>query len=156
MPLQVYDDVPQSLIGTLTGVGGLLADCADISVTPVIDSFDPADKTNMPDLTAATFTGGAAKLGDTGAAVIFHDPTDDKWKARIKEPAGGWTWLATAATNLPQTVYGVKVFNEDLEKPIGTARLSADALIEAINDQCSIGDVVINLEDIDLGVGLPA
>lgn len=58
------------------------------------------------DLTIADFDGYAAIAGATGTQQVGVDPVTNEQIVTDKEPLGGWRWLTTGVTNLPQTIYG--------------------------------------------------
>jgi len=124
-------------------------DCSNISVTPVKVPFTPGKQTLLSSLTSANFDGMAILTGDAVAAVEFTDPTDGKQKIRIPEPAGGWNWLTSGLTALPQTIYGVKVTSADISF-IGCQKLAADVILTASNQGFGIGDIIINKDTINL------
>jgi len=64
--------------------------------------------TVVGDLLEADFGGYAAKTATAGAAVV-NDPLTGNILLRIPDIAGGWDFLTSGTTNLPQTIYGAYV-----------------------------------------------
>lgn len=124
----ITQGVRQDSLTLLTGVGGPYE---AVSAKPYIGPITPTDLTVLADLTAVdnTFTGGAAKV--------------ITWSGQIVSANRQWfvesqllLWIATALTNLPQSVYGVYYYTgADL---IGVDPFDAPVLIDEVGDSCQI------------------
>lgn len=58
------------------------------------------------DMDEADFDGYSALHGASAATQVFIDPVTGLWTLQVREPAGGWHWVTTGLTNLPQTIFG--------------------------------------------------
>jgi len=141
-------------VQTATVTSAPFIDCSDITVTPVKVPFTPLKTTLLASLTSANFDGATAKVGDAVDAVLFQDPVDGKTKLRIPEPLGGWNWITTGVTALPQTIYGIKVTSSTIAF-LGCQRLAADVILTTTGQGFGVGDVIINLEDVNLTQVIP-
>jgi len=149
MPVTPNQELQSYMRSQLVAVGGPFEDCADIEVTPTKDSFDATDK-NYAGGAASDFAVSTPLTGGTGPGQLFVDPVDGKRKIRIIEPAGGWTWSVTAGTNLPQHVYGVWIRNTSLDIFLGQIN-TPDMVLDGSGLSFGIGELVIDLDDLDLG-----
>jgi len=125
-------------------------DCSVMTITPVRNPFTPSKGLDLDTLTAADFSGSTPLVGGAVPIVRFVDPSDGKDKLRIPEPAGGWNWLVTGGANLPQTIYGVKVDAPSLSIFVGSMKLSQQVVLTVLGQGFGVGDIIINLEDINL------
>jgi len=73
------------------------------------------------------------------------DPNTGDQQVRIKEPAGGWTWTATAIADPPETIYGYWVANADNGDPIGSALFDDPQLIAEVGDAVHIGEITLTI-----------
>lgn len=69
-------------------------------------AFVPSVALLIGGLTEASFTGYAALLCAINAQQVFQDPVSGQQCIQMIEPLGGWHYLVTSATGLPQTIYG--------------------------------------------------
>jgi len=82
-----------------------------VEIVLVKAPFTPAPETVIGDLTLADFDGYAPLAVNSATAAVFQDPATGDWLIQLDEPAGGWTWITTGATNLPQTIHGFGLTN---------------------------------------------
>lgn len=92
-------------------------------------------------------TPGLVSPLDAGAAPMpaTLDPNTGDQQIRIKEPAGGWTWTASAVATPPEHIYGYWVANADSGAPIGCAAFDEPQLIGEIGDAVTIGQITITI-----------
>lgn len=129
------------MINAMAEDTGWLADSEEMKVHLVIDSFSPALDLTLDNLTLATFTGSAALLAGPDEQQVLYDPLTGKWVIQILEPAGGWTWIATAVTDPVQTVYGYALTDNAGTVLIGTGLLQTPVPIANIGDSVSIPQI---------------
>lgn len=141
-PTQAMIDSVAALIAADTA---LLAAAAVKNVNLVIAPFTPAPTTAFGDLTIADFTGSAAKTAAAGAQQAYLDPITGEWVVQLVEPVGGWHWEATALTNLPQTVHGFVVTNDDDTETLGSQLLDTPITINAVGQGLNLGQIQFRL-----------
>lgn len=69
-------------------------------------AFVPALTLLIANLTEATFAGYGALSGAAGVQISFFDPASGNQIVEMQTPGGGWLFLCTGTTGLPQTIYG--------------------------------------------------
>lgn len=123
-------------------IGTALAGAAPIDqavdeniVRLIIAPFTPSEDLVVGDLTFADFDGSTALEQALGDAQVGIDPLTGQQRITITEPAGGWRWITTGVTNLPQTVYGAALLTaasaaligvEELPEPIGLTEVGQE------------------------------
>jgi hypothetical protein len=120
-----------AIVNLLAADATTLANLTALKVHLAIAAFTPGPGLTPSDFTEATFTGGSALAAGTGTQEVFVDPSSGLRTIQIKEPAGGWHWLCTAGTGLPQTVFGFFVTDNGDTTVYGSQRLSAPLTITA-------------------------
>jgi hypothetical protein len=68
--------------------------------------FTPTPALLIAGLTEATFQGYAALVCAINAQQVFQDPVSGLQCIQMIEPLGGWHFLSSGVTGLPQTIYG--------------------------------------------------
>lgn len=96
--------------------------------------------TVVGDFTAATFDGSTAKVATVAASVVT-DPLTGNTLIRIADPAGGWDFVTTGTTNLPQTIYGAYVTSNDGTKLLGAAKFDVPIILTATGQIVPVDDV---------------
>lgn len=107
-------------VATLAEIGGL-------KVALVTDGLLPGLDQEFGDLVFATFAGSMNKTSGAGAQQTFYDPVTSTRVIQVLEPAGGWTWEATATPTEPETVIGYAVLDN-----AGAVLLGAELLPEPV------------------------
>lgn len=69
-------------------------------------AFTPSRELVLSDLTEATFDGYGALHAASAATQVFIDPATGDQIVQCREPAGGWHFVSTGVTGLPETIYG--------------------------------------------------
>lgn len=97
-------------------------------VWPIIVPFTPGLDTVLVTATdKGTFAGSTAKVVASGARVPVTDPLTNEVAIQLPEPAGGFSFITTSGTNLPQTVHGLAISDDsttfDGADLLGTALL---------------------------------
>lgn len=119
-----------------------LAPAADANIVAlVMAAFTPGEGMVVGDLTLATFDGSTPLAAGVGTQPEGLDPNTADAIITIKSPVGGWRWETTGVTNLPQTIFGYALLNDD-----GTVLLGADTLpdtitLTAVNQVIQLPDV---------------
>jgi hypothetical protein len=130
-------------LGTLlaTDTGSIASATLAVKVHLAIAPFTPGLALLPGSFTEATFAGYAALLGAVGAQQNFGDPLTGFQTIQLVEPAGGWHWVTTALTALPQTVYGWYVTDNGNANVFGSGLFSAPFPLSAIGQGVDIGNL---------------
>jgi len=102
-----------SLAELLAEDTAFLADAAVKNAHLMLAPFTPSPSYAFDSGDEATFDGYAVKTAAAGAQQFFTDALTGERVTQMIEPAGGWHWQTTGLTNLPQTIYGVVLTNDD-------------------------------------------
>jgi len=115
-----------------------------LNVSLVTAAFTPGRSTRYADLTKAAGAGLEPKSPAVGAQLMGFDPSRNAWKVILKEPAGGWNWLATALEDPVETVYGYVVSDNDNSDTYGSDVLEdGPVLVNAIGVIVSVGEIAV-------------
>jgi len=79
-------------------------------VVPLKAAYTPGLDLVFADLSLANFDGSTGLTQDD-EPVIYTDPGTGDIIVNLVEPAGGWEWVTSGVTNLPQTIYGYALLN---------------------------------------------
>jgi len=108
-------------------------------------NFTPSEGLAIGDLTEATFTGYAALVAGTGAQGEGFDPGTLDSVIDILAPVGGWRFVVTSATGLPQTIYGFYLTNNAGSTLYGAALFDAPIVLNNNGDVIVIDRVYFRL-----------
>lgn len=108
-------------------------------------AFTPGVTTDFTALTAATFTGSAAKSAGVGAQTAGIDPATGRRKVIFLEPAGGWNWECTVAPGAPETIYGYAVTDNADTVTLGSKLLPTPVTVSAVGHLVSVDEVSLLL-----------
>jgi len=123
-----------------------LAPAADANiVTLLMADFVYDESTELADLVPATFTGATPKAAGVGTQQTGVDPATGDQLVTLLAPAGGWRWEATALTNLPQTIYGAMLTNDDATVLLALHKPSAPVIIQSVGDQVQLGALTMTI-----------
>lgn len=125
----------------LAGDATTLAQVGLVNVHLAKAPFTPGPDLVIGDMTEADFDGYAALAVDSATAQVFTDPTTGEKIIQLDEPAGGWTWITTGVTNLPQTIYGAYVTNSANNVLYGAELLDVQPVLNASGDGVAVGQV---------------
>lgn len=138
-PTNLVLDAQRDLLAADTAT---FADAADgCKVHLVKADFTSNVLTDVADLTLADFTGSTAKVMGTGTQTKGVDPATGKRFIELKEPAGGLTWVCTAAPSPAQTIYGYVVTDNAGTVTLGSAKFDTPITISAVGHAISIGNI---------------
>lgn len=112
----------------------------DVGVDLIKVPFTPTPD-YVPDPTdLADFT-GSAQLTTTGTPVVAKDPATGDVVIQLADPAGGWKWVTTNTANLPQTIYGYSVKQNDAPNQLGAVLFDTPIVLTAAGQLVVIGAV---------------
>lgn len=136
------------LIGTLLAAdAGSFAPAVSANKVALIQApFSANEDLVVGDLTLATFTGATPIAGATGAQQVGTDPATNQQIITIKEPLGGWRFITTALTNLPQTIYGYALLDSTLATLLGVQVLSTPITLTEVGQQINLGTVALTIQ----------
>lgn len=126
----------------------LVADVATLGAAAALNVhlakavFVPSLDLLVGSLTPADFDGYAAKAAGAAPYDAYYDALTGLYSIRVKEPAGGWNWLTTGVTNLPQTIYGVYLTNSTNATLYGSLLLAEPVTLDAIDQGVGVGDLL--------------
>lgn len=97
----------QLQIGTLlAGDTTTLASATALHVHTAKQPFTPSPALDVTTLVESDFGGYAPIDPATGVQLVYLDAVTGLITVEMKPPAGGWHFLTTSSSNLPQNVYG--------------------------------------------------
>lgn len=134
-------------IGTLLAADATtLAPATDANTIALIKSeFTLEEDLVAADVDLADFDGSTPIAGATGAQQEGIDPATGDQIVTIKDPAGGYRFETTGVTNLPQTIYGYGLFNDDQTVLLGLALLDEPVTLTEANQVINLGKVDLNI-----------
>lgn len=121
-----------------------LAPATDANIVALVKApFTPLESTVVGDLTLADFDGSTPLACGVGTQAEGLDPNNSDAIITLKAPVGGWRWETTGVTNLPQTIYGYALTNDDGSILLGCATLSTPLTLTAVNQVLDVGPITI-------------
>lgn len=121
-----------------------LAPATDANVIAlIINSFNPGEDLSLDDITFADFDGSTPIACGTGTQPEALDPNTSNAVISIKPPAGGFRFETTGVTNLPQTVFGFALLNDDSTVLLASEVLTNPITLTAINQLVQLPPVLI-------------
>jgi hypothetical protein len=105
-------------------------------------NFAPSLNLVIADLVQADFDGYATKAAGAAPYDAYYDAVSGFYTVRIKEPAGGWNWITTGLTNLPQTIYGAYLANGAGTDLYGSMLFAEPVVLTDIDQGVGIGDLL--------------
>jgi hypothetical protein len=107
--------------------------------------FTPSENLVIGDLTLADFATSTAIAGTLGAQLVGTDPATLDQVITIKDPLGGYRWITTALTNLPQTIYGFALTDSTLATLLAVAVLPAPVTLQEVGQFIDLGSVQLTI-----------
>lgn len=104
-------------------------------------AFTPAPTLIVGSFTEATFTGYAALLAGLNTQQTFFDGSSGLKVLQLLEPAGGWHWATTAATGLPQTIFGYYATDNATATVYGSALLTTPVVLTGTGQAVDVAQV---------------
>jgi hypothetical protein len=106
-----------------------------------VNAFTPGPNLLITNFVEATYPGSAAKSAGVGPQQNFVDALTGQRTVQLIEPVGGWHWVATGLTNLPQDVYGIYVTDNADLIVYGSSRFDGPIPISAIGQAIDVPQV---------------
>lgn len=123
-----------------------LAQAADANLVALVKvGFASNENTVVGDLTDADFDGYAAIEAELNAQQCGIDPLTGDSLITIIPPVGGWHWECSGLNNAPQTIYGVKLTNNDGTVLYGTYILADPITINAVGQTINLPALTFRL-----------
>lgn len=119
-----------------------LAPAADANIVALVKAiFTPTEATVVGELDLADFDGSTPLACGTGTQPEGLDPLTADALITLKSPVGGWRWETTGVTNLPQTIYGFALLNDDGTVLLACERLTTPIVLNAVNQVLTLGAI---------------
>lgn len=104
-------------------------------------AFAYSESIALADLDLADFDGSTPIAGAVGAQLVGIDPVTLEQIITIKDPVGGYRWITTGMTNLPQTIYGAALLNDAGDAILGLLVEDTPITLNAVGQQIDLGSV---------------
>lgn len=118
-----------------------LAEAAVKRVHLMLSAFTPSPEYEFDPLEEATFDGYANLTAPAGAQQFFTNPITGERVVQLIEPVGGWHWLTTGTTDLPQTIFGFVVTDAASAVTHGSALLDTPVTLQAVGEAVDLDQV---------------
>jgi hypothetical protein len=105
----------------------------------------PSESVGLGDLTFADFDGSTPLDVTLGAQAEALDPATNDSVITLSPPVGGWRWVTTGITNLPQTIYGVALMDKTDATVLATEAFPVPIVLTAIDQVVDIGPLELRL-----------
>lgn len=152
IPTQATVDAINELLRTSDAIWGTVAPAATVSL--INAEFVPSAALTSGDLSFADFDGSDNILVPMGDQVFVLDSATGRIGVKLKEPVGGFSWVVTGVTNLPQTIWGWSVRDADSGDLLWTELLPSPIPLTAIGNVVEVtailGYLLINPYDSNL------
>lgn len=123
-----------------------LAPAADaIYIALVKNQIAPSEGIVLADCDLADFDGSNPLAVGLNAQPEGYDPTTDDSIIDLKPPAGGFRWITTGVTNLPQTIYGFVLLNHAQDTVLASELLAVAQPLSLLGQRIDLGDVLLRL-----------
>jgi len=142
LPSQEILDAAAALLAADTAT---LDNATDVEVILFKDPITPTPATVVGDLTPADFDGYAPLAKAASGPVVTTDPDTGDKLIRIPDPAGGWNWVTSGVTNLPQTIYGYALTDNTGADLYGIHVFDTPITLTAAGQGVVIGDVTFRM-----------
>jgi len=104
-------------------------------------AFVPGPNLAITDYTLADFVTSTPIGAIAGAQNSGINPVTLERIVEMKIPAGGWRWVVTSTTNLPQTIYGAVLYDNGGTTVYGAVLFNAPILLDAVGQVCEVDAV---------------
>lgn len=101
--------------------------------------------TILADLTLAAFEGYGAIECAAGAPQVAINPVTGAFEVRLREPAGGFEWIA-GGEDLPETIYGFAVLNNAGTLLIAAQNFDTPIVLNAANQVIDVPQPKVSLQ----------
>jgi hypothetical protein len=105
----------------------------------------PTEQLTFADITLATFDGSTPIALTVGSQPEGLDPVTTDSVIDLSPPAGGFRWITTGTTDLPQTIYGYVLLDHAKTTLYAAETLDVPITLTATGQRIDIGDANLNL-----------
>lgn len=128
------------LIGTLLAAdAGSFAPAALANKMALIKApFAESENLPIGDISLADFDGSTPIDGTLGAQQVAIDPDTGQQRITIKDPLGGYRWVTSGLTNLPETIYGYVLLKNDLSDWIAIKRFDQPVTLTEVGQEIRV------------------
>lgn len=138
--------VRQKAMQLLAANADTLAPATDANTMCLIkNAFNETENITVANLELADFDGSTPLAVGVGTQPEGLDPVSSASVVTIKPPAGGWRWEVSGETNLPQTIYGVALMNDDQTVVLATKRFENSIVLANVEQVVNLGPQLISL-----------
>lgn len=132
--MQTTQAVREKAAQLLAADTSTLAPAADANTMCLVkNAFSATEAVAVGDLELADFDGSTPLEVVVGTQPEGLDPVSGAAVITLSPPAGGWRWETTGVTNLPQTIYGRALMNDDQTVVLATERLATPIVLTGVN-----------------------
>jgi len=128
-----------------------LADAGSCKVYLSKTAFTPSPALLTTDFTPADFDGYASKNPTAGVQTAGYDPVTGEQLIQMKEPVGGFAWITTGVTNLPQTIYGAVLLDAAEGDVLGSQTFDTPLVLTGVGQIVNLGSLIFRLPLSPLG-----
>jgi len=104
-------------------------------------AFTPTPSLDIASLVEASFDGGSPLSAGVGPQQEFLDPASGQRIVQLLEPSGGWHWVTTGITDLPQTIFGWYATDNTDAVLYGSGLLAIPVVLNAIGQGIDIPQI---------------
>lgn len=131
-------------LGTLLAADATtLANTSANLMALIMAPFSLGETLTIADLTLATFATSTPIAGNGAAQGAGIDPASGQQIITILTPLGGWRWVVTAGTSLPQTIYGFALTDSTGATLLAAGQLPTPIALTRVGDVVDLGAVDI-------------
>jgi len=116
-----------------------------VAVSLIKEPFTPSRTLTWADVVEADFDGYAELHAASAATQVFTDPATSDNVMQARDPAGGWHWVTTGLTNLPQTIYGYVLTDSAQTDVYASALFDVPVVLNAVGQAVDVGQVNVRI-----------
>jgi hypothetical protein len=109
------------------------------------NNFAPSENSVIGDVQAADFDGFAAIHCTPGTQPEGYDPTTLDSVIDLSPPVGGFRWITTGVTHLPETIYGFYLTNAAGTVLLASQLFDTPIVLTAASQVIDLGDARLRL-----------
>ena len=134
-------------LGTLLAAdSATLAPAADANEIALIKAaFNEDEDLVIGDLTLADFDGSTPIAGALGTQQTGIDPDTAEQRITIKDPLGGYRFITTGLTNLPQQIFGMALTNLAGTALLGVELFDEPITLTEVGQEINLGKVQMTM-----------
>ena len=131
-------------LGTALAAATPLNQPTDENIVRLISApFTENEDLVVGDLTFADFDGSTAIDQPVGPAQVGIDPQSGEQRITVTEPEGGWRFVTTGVTNLPQTIYGYALLTAASAALVGVHAFAEPIDLTAVTQEINLDKVTL-------------